>query len=74
MQNLNHPNILKFIDIIDTKNNIYLIFEYVENGSLKDIVGKFGNFPESLAVNHLFQILIYYLQIVMKNNENRKCI
>ena len=53
LKKLDHPNILKFIDVIETKQYTNIIFEFVENGSLKDIVAKFGNFPESLAVSIL---------------------
>ena len=29
---VNHPNIVKFFEVIDTSTNIYIVTEYVKNG------------------------------------------
>lgn len=50
LRQLNHPNILKYIDSYSRPRQFFIILEYIENGSLKDIVEKFGHFPESLVV------------------------
>lgn len=36
LQNLDHPNIVKLIDVRSTTNNFYLIFEYCKGGTLDD--------------------------------------
>ena len=47
---MNHPNIVEFKDMRRKNNKYYLALEFIENGSLKDVLNKFGHFPESLAV------------------------
>lgn len=42
LKKLKHPNIVKYIDTIRTEHNLNIIIEYVENGSLANIVKKFG--------------------------------
>eukprot|EP01132_Coremiostelium_polycephalum_P005665 gene5665-7051_t len=49
LKNLNHPNIVKYIKYVKTKENLYIVLEYVENGSLQSIIKKFGKFPETLT-------------------------
>jgi serine/threonine-protein kinase ULK/ATG1 len=48
MKKLNHPNVIKFIDAKKTDNNIYLIMEFCNGGSLEDLVkskrGTIGKF------------------------------
>ena len=38
MKKLDHPNIIQFIDAKKTDNNIYLIMEYCNGGSLEELV------------------------------------
>ncbi|HOJ49977.1 MAG TPA: protein kinase [Spirochaetota bacterium] len=39
LSKLNHPNIIKFLDFIEENNKVYIITEYIEGKSLKDIIG-----------------------------------
>ncbi|KAF2069497.1 hypothetical protein CYY_009186 [Polysphondylium violaceum] len=57
LKNLNHPNIVKYIKYVKTKDNLNIILEYVENGSLSSIIKKFGKFPESLVCVYIRQVL-----------------
>ncbi|WVZ87554.1 hypothetical protein U9M48_034173 [Paspalum notatum var. saurae] len=59
IMNLNHKNILKYLGSVKTKSHLYIILEYVENGSLASIIkrNKFGPFPESLVVVYIAQVL-----------------
>ena len=41
LKTLNHPNTIKFEDIITTKNNYYLITEYANGGGLSDCLKKY---------------------------------
>ena len=50
LSKLQHPNIISYLDSIKKRNSLYIIFEFIESGSIKDIVRKFGHFPEPLAV------------------------
>jgi len=55
IQNLKtHPNIIKFINIIETITNFYIIFEYLNGGDLESYTKKFVNknkkpFPEEIV-------------------------
>ncbi|ERN00041.1 hypothetical protein AMTR_s00105p00070700 [Amborella trichopoda] len=57
--NLNHKNIVKYLGSFKTKTHLYIILEYVENGSLASIIkpNKFGPFPESLVAVYIAQVL-----------------
>ncbi|KYQ88661.1 putative protein serine/threonine kinase [Tieghemostelium lacteum] len=57
LKNLNHTNIVKYIKYVKTKDNLYIVLEYVENGSLSGIIKKFGKFPESLVCVYIRQVL-----------------
>ncbi|KAF3548605.1 hypothetical protein DY000_02004127 [Brassica cretica] len=59
LQNLNHKNIVKYLGSSKTKTHLHIILEYVENGSLANIIkpNKFGPFPESLVAVYIAQVL-----------------
>lgn len=35
-----HPNIIKFVDLYYTRNNYYIITEYCEGGSLQSLINR----------------------------------
>ncbi|KAL1104304.1 hypothetical protein V6Z11_D04G057800 [Gossypium hirsutum] len=57
--NLNHKNIVKYLGSLKTTTHLHIILEYVENGSLANIIkpNKFGPFPESLVAVYIAQVL-----------------
>ncbi|KAJ0666717.1 putative protein kinase STE-STE-Pl family [Helianthus annuus] len=59
LKNLNHKNIVKYLGSLKTKTHLHIILEYVENGSLANIIkpNKFGPFPESLVAVYIAQVL-----------------
>ncbi|KAJ7536364.1 hypothetical protein O6H91_12G066000 [Diphasiastrum complanatum] len=59
LKNLNHKNIVKYLGSFKTKTHLYILLEYVENGSLASIIkpNKFGAFPESLVAVYIAQVL-----------------
>ncbi|XP_024014907.1 MAP3K epsilon protein kinase 1 isoform X2 [Eutrema salsugineum] len=59
LKNLNHKNIVKYLGSLKTKTHLHIILEYVENGSLANIIkpNKFGPFPESLVTLYIAQVL-----------------
>ncbi|KAL6579374.1 MAP3K epsilon protein kinase 1 [Orobanche minor] len=59
IMNLNHKNIVKYLGSLKTKSHLHIILEYVENGSLANIIkpNKFGPFPESLVSVYISQVL-----------------
>lgn len=59
LKNLNHKNIVKYLGSLKTKAHLHIILEYMENGSLANIIkpNKFGPFPESLVAVYIAQVL-----------------
>ncbi|SOV01322.1 related to MAPKK kinase [Ustilago sp. UG-2017a] len=57
LKNLNHPNIVKYKGSEKTKDYLYIILEYCENGSLHNICKRFGKFPEGLVSVYISQVL-----------------
>ncbi|KAG4973667.1 hypothetical protein JHK87_030488 [Glycine soja] len=60
LKNLNHKNIVKYLGSSKTKSHLHIVLEYVENGSLANIIkpNKFGPFPESLVAVYIAQGLV----------------
>ena len=57
-ENLNHPNIIKYIFSEQISNYYFLYLEYIPGGSIKTIVDKFGGFNERLIRKYTKQILL----------------
>jgi len=38
MKKLNHPNIVKFLDVYETVNNCYIVTEFCEGGPLQKLI------------------------------------
>nr|ODO01011.1 STE/STE11/CDC15 protein kinase [Cryptococcus depauperatus CBS 7855] len=57
LKNLNHANIVKYKGFVRDKENLFIVLEYCENGSLQTILKKFGKFPESLVAVYISQVL-----------------
>jgi len=63
LKKMNHRNIIRYLDSIVVDDELYIIIEFVENGSIRNVIEKFGNFPEGLAALYVKQILeaLHYL-------------
>ena len=59
LKTLNHKNIVKYIGSFKTRTHLYIILEYMENGSLSSVIkpNRFGVFPESLVAIYIAQVL-----------------
>lgn len=57
LHHLQHPQIVRFYETIRTAENLYLVLEYVENGSLANILKHFGRFPEHILQVYMHQVL-----------------
>ncbi|KAJ3397744.1 hypothetical protein HDU92_004160 [Lobulomyces angularis] len=58
LKGLNHPNIVKYKGFIKTQENLNIIMEFCENGSLFHLRKKFGGFKENLVSNFVHKILL----------------
>lgn len=38
LSKIQHPNIVKFVQILKTVNNLYMVYEYCENGTLEELI------------------------------------
>ncbi|KAK2465312.1 hypothetical protein APHAL10511_002666 [Amanita phalloides] len=57
LKNLNHPNIVQYKGFVKTREFLYIILEFCENGSLHNIIKRFGKFPENLVAVYISQVL-----------------
>ena len=57
LRNLDHPNIVQYIDNVKQDGYLHIVLEYMENGSLSQIVKKFGVFSEAVAMAYIKQVL-----------------
>ncbi|KAK1215506.1 Protein kinase of the Mitotic Exit Network [Marasmius sp. AFHP31] len=57
LKHLNHPNIVKYKGFAKTRDFLYIVLEFCENGSLYRLLKRFGKFPESLVAVYISQIL-----------------
>eukprot|EP00164_Ancoracysta_twista_P003180 GFYU01004243.1.p1 GENE.GFYU01004243.1~~GFYU01004243.1.p1 ORF type:complete len:1033 (+),score=320.77 GFYU01004243.1:301-3399(+) len=57
LKNLKAENIVKYYDYCQKGKDLYIIMEYLENGSLQSVVKKFGSLPESVVAIYIEQVL-----------------
>jgi len=55
---LKHPNILRILGYHRESENLYLMLEYAENGSLLKLVKDLGRIPEDLTCTYIRQVLL----------------
>lgn len=66
---LNHPNIIKVLDVFEENGTAYYVMEYIEGGSLSDLINKKGSLSEAETLNYTRQIASA-LQYIHANNMN----
>lgn len=57
MKILNHPNIVKLYEVIETDKTLYLVMEYVSNGEVFEYLVKNGRMKENIARQKFRQIV-----------------
>lgn len=55
---IKNQNILHFKDGFEKEGYLYLVLEYMENGSLSDLVKKMGKISENILKKIIYQVLI----------------
>ena len=53
---LDHPNIIRILDVFAENNTAYYVMDYIEGKNLNDIVKEKGALPEAEAVSYICQI------------------
>ncbi len=53
---LNHPNIVRIIDVFEENGTAYYVMEYIENGSLAEKVKREGYLSEPVATRYILQV------------------
>ena len=54
---LKNPYIVQYRESFNTRDTLYIVMEFVENGSLSNILRKFGQLPEALVAMYTLQVL-----------------
>ncbi len=57
MKRLKSTNIIKFLDVHETKNNFYIIIELAQGGTLRSYLKKVNRLDEKHTMRCLIQIL-----------------
>ena len=55
---INHPNVLKLYDVLETKNTIYLLLEHVTGGELFDYILSKGHLGREESLKYCAQIVM----------------
>lgn len=56
LSSLNHPHIIRILDIFKENNTAYYVMDYIDGSSLEDIIKTKGTINESNAVNYIKQV------------------
>ncbi|KAH9088111.1 hypothetical protein LEN26_019650 [Aphanomyces euteiches] len=57
LKKLHHENIVKYYNTIKEDDFLYIVLEYMENGSLAQFMKKFGTLSETLVAMYITQVL-----------------
>ena len=53
---LNHPNIVRILDIFEENGTAYYVMDYIEGESLSDMVKRHGAIPEAEAIGYIKEV------------------
>lgn len=67
MKILNHPNIVKLFEVIETEKTMYLVMEYINNGEVFEYLVKNGRMKENIARQKFRQIVSAVQYLHSKN-------
>jgi serine/threonine protein kinase len=72
MQKINHPNIVKYYDVIKSNDYLYIVMEYCNNGSLEDVIKYHEITNNTLSLNREENTYYYLEQLKEALNYIRK--
>ncbi|KAF2577736.1 hypothetical protein F2Q68_00001567 [Brassica cretica] len=67
LRRINHPNIIRLIDMIESPGKVHLVLEYCRGGDLSVYIQSHGSVPEATAKHFMLQ-LAAGLQVLRDNN------
>jgi len=57
VKQLSHPNIIKYSGVVRDNNTLNIALDYVQKGSLKQMLETFGKMSEKLVASYVIQVL-----------------
>lgn len=57
LKSVRHPNVIGYVDCVDTQHKMYIVLEYADGGELFDHIVRLGAFPEEDAKTIFLQLL-----------------
>ncbi|XP_074273351.1 serine/threonine-protein kinase ATG1a [Silene latifolia] len=67
LRNVNHPNIIRLFDAIETEERIFLVLEYCDGGDLGEYIHRHGRVSEDVA-KHFMKQLAAGLRVLRENH------
>ncbi|EGR29999.1 protein kinase domain protein [Ichthyophthirius multifiliis] len=64
---INNPNVITFIEMLRSQNNVYLVYEFCDGGTLEDIIKQKKIICEKEAI-HIFQQIINAFKCMFREN------
>ena len=61
LKKLEDPSIVRMIKMLKSANNIYLVYEFLNGGSLMKLIEERGRIPEQESLTILFGAIQYHL-------------
>eukprot|EP01026_Neomeris_dumetosa_P038562 TRINITY_DN3142_c0_g4_i2.p1 TRINITY_DN3142_c0_g4~~TRINITY_DN3142_c0_g4_i2.p1 ORF type:complete len:465 (-),score=34.06 TRINITY_DN3142_c0_g4_i2:733-2127(-) len=58
LQLLHHPNVLRLLEVVDSRSQLYMVTEHVPGGSLIDVLKQEGPLYEDRAARYITQIVL----------------
>lgn len=71
MRIIDHPNLLKLKDYLETSSNFYVVVQYCKDGDMEKFLTKVGKISEEQAVFYLKQIAAGFFYMVKKKIMHR---
>ena len=68
LQSLHHQNVISLLEVFTTNNNYYLVFEYCENGDLKNYIYNENPMMNEIQILHIMKQIKNGLEYLYKQN------
>lgn len=67
LSKIENPNVIRFVEMLQTCNNVYLVYEFCNGGTLETLVQKRKFLPENEALLVFNQILNAFKSLIKEN-------